>query len=113
MNVNSASTTRGVKAGHSQRANPKPNPRTETDQCALATKPLTRPLPPRQAQILGLLAKGLADKEIAAALDISEETVAYHLRVMFDHHEVHSRAGLLGIFARFLPNPASDSRSAG
>jgi DNA-binding CsgD family transcriptional regulator len=69
------------------------------------------PLTPRQAKILGLLAQGHTDKEIARILNISAETVAYHFRVMFDHHHIHSRAGLLGTFAQALPTLVKDSRS--
>jgi DNA-binding NarL/FixJ family response regulator len=76
------------------------------------SNPANMSLTPRQVQILDLVAEGLADKEISALLHISEETVAYHLRVMFDHHQVHSRAGLVGVLAHRLPNPAGDSPSA-
>ncbi len=59
----------------------------------------------RQAQIHSLVAKGLADKEIADKLGISEETVAHHLRVMFDRAGVHCRAALVAAQRRLLPGP--------
>lgn len=78
------------------------------DQTLLASAATSskRVLTPRQVDILRLLANGFPDKEISAILHISEETVAYHLRVMFDQHQVHSRAGLVGVLARLLPSPA-------
>ena len=81
------------------------------DQTLLASAATSskRVLTPRQVDILRLLANGFPDKEISAILHISEETVAYHLRVMFDQHQVHSRAGLVGVLARLLPSPARDS----
>lgn len=48
--------------------------------------------PHRQVQILELLAQGLADKEIARLLGISDETVAYHVRGIFKALNVVSRA---------------------
>jgi DNA-binding NarL/FixJ family response regulator len=37
------------------------------------------PLTDRETQVLGLLAKGMANKQIAAALGISEHTVKFHI----------------------------------
>ncbi len=65
--------------------------------------PGRNPVTPRQADILALLAKGLADKQMAGDLGVSEETVAHHLRVMFDHYGVHSRAALVARLGRLLP----------
>ena len=103
--VNSVSSARRFNGDQGLRANPKPSAETEKHTC-VAT------LTPRQAEIVGLLAKGLSDKEIAHNMDISEETVAYHLRVLFAHRHVHSRAGLLGTFAQVLLTRAADSGSA-
>jgi AraC-like DNA-binding protein len=63
----------------------------------------TNALTARQAQILRLIAKGLPDKHIARDIGISEETVAYHLRLMFQRHGVLSRAALVAMLA----HPAS------
>ncbi len=49
------------------------------------------PLTKREAQILDLLAQGLANKEIAARLDLSTETVRVHLRRVYDKLHVRSR----------------------
>jgi two-component system, NarL family, response regulator YdfI len=40
---------------------------------------LTEPLTPRESEVLQMLASGLANKEIAARLAISEHTVKYHV----------------------------------
>ena len=40
-------------------------------------------LTPREITVLGLLAKGMRNKEIAAALGISEGTVPVHMKSIF------------------------------
>ena len=45
----------------------------------------------RETEILELLTKGLANKEIADRLDISVETVRVHLRRVYEKLHVHSR----------------------
>jgi len=54
-----------------------------------------RRITPRQASILALLRRGLTDKEMAAALNISEETVAHHLRVLFEKYDAPCRVVLV------------------
>jgi DNA-binding CsgD family transcriptional regulator/tetratricopeptide (TPR) repeat protein len=53
---------------------------------ALGTVPAPTELPaglsPREAQILGLVARGLSNREIGAELSISEHTVANHIRAI-------------------------------
>ncbi len=49
----------------------------------------------REAQILDLLAQGLANKEIAARLNLSAETVHVHLRRIYDKLHVRSRTEAL------------------
>ena len=58
-----------------------------------------RQLSPRQEQVVNLIALGWPDKQIAAELAISEETVAWHLRQLFAHFKVHSRAALVRVVA--------------
>jgi DNA-binding NarL/FixJ family response regulator len=48
-------------------------------------------LTPRQYDVLRLLGKGQANKEIARALDISEGTVKIHLAAIFRVLEVRNR----------------------
>jgi two-component system, NarL family, nitrate/nitrite response regulator NarL len=49
-------------------------------------------LTPREREILALLADGLANKQIAARLGISKNTVKTHLELVFDKLGVSSRA---------------------
>lgn len=51
-----------------------------------------KPLSPRQAEIVGLVASGLADKEIAQRLGISVHTVRTHLERVFREQEVRNRS---------------------
>ena len=46
----------------------------------------------REREILGLLADGLGNKQIAARLGISANTVKTHLELLFDKLDVSSRA---------------------
>ena len=48
-------------------------------------------LTPRQAEVLRLLEQGLSNKQIAAELHLSNETVRNHMRRLFQALGVHSR----------------------
>jgi len=48
-------------------------------------------LSPREEEILDLLAAGLLYKEIAAKLDVSQETVRTHIRHIYGKLHVHTR----------------------
>jgi DNA-binding NarL/FixJ family response regulator len=48
-------------------------------------------LTPRELQVLQLIAKGLRNKEIGAALDIAEDTVKIHIKNIFGKLEVIDR----------------------
>ncbi len=59
----------------------------------------------KEREILGLLAQNLSNKEIANALDLSEQTVKWHLKNLFQKldganrkHTV-ARARMLGLIA--------------
>jgi DNA-binding NarL/FixJ family response regulator len=45
--------------------------------------PLVEPLTPRELQVIELVADGLPNKAIAAALRVSDETVKFHLGSVF------------------------------
>jgi DNA-binding NarL/FixJ family response regulator len=53
--------------------------------------PQPSPLSEREAEILGLVAKGLSFAEVAAALDISAHTVVAHVKKIYRKLSVHSR----------------------
>lgn len=57
-------------------------------------------VPPRQSQILDLIAIGLADKEIAARLGLSRRTVRTHIERFFASYGLHSRAGAAALWVR-------------
>jgi len=69
----------------------------ESDDELLERGPLTE----RESEVLGLLAKGLANKQIAVALGISEHTVKFHVSSIYTKLNVTNRteavrAGLRG-----------------
>ena len=49
-------------------------------------------LTPREAEILALVGRGMSNKAIARALDISVHTVKFHLEALFAKLEANSRA---------------------
>lgn len=49
------------------------------------------PLTERESEVLGLLSKGLANKQIAAALGISEHTVKFHVSSIYQKLNVTNR----------------------
>lgn len=49
------------------------------------------PLTEREVEVLGLLARGMANKQIAVDLGISEHTVKYHVTSIFTKLDVGSR----------------------
>lgn len=50
------------------------------------------PLTDREVEVLGLLARGLANKQIAASLGISEHTVKFHVSSVYAKLNVTNRA---------------------
>jgi two-component system, NarL family, response regulator YdfI len=59
-----------------------------------------QPLTPRESEILNLLAGGLANKEIAWRLKISEHTVKFHITSIFNKLDASTRAEAVAIGAR-------------
>ena len=45
----------------------------------------------RERQVLGLLVKGMRNKEMAAALGIKDDTVRVHVKSIFSKFRVHTR----------------------
>ena len=60
----------------------------------------TQPLTPREMEVLGMLAEGLANKNIAARLGISEHTVKTHVASILTKLDAYSRAEAVAIGAR-------------
>lgn len=56
--------------------------------------PLFDQLTLRQREVAGLLCEGLSNKQIARRLDLHPDTVKTHLRHLYRHFDVHSRAQL-------------------
>ena len=58
----------------------------------------TTALTTRERALLSALARGLANKDLAAELDISVNTVKFHLRNLYDKLGVNSRAQAIAFF---------------
>lgn len=59
-----------------------------------------QPLSPRESEVLNLLAAGLANKEIAWQLKISEHTVKFHITSIFNKLNASTRVEAVAIGAR-------------
>ena len=59
-----------------------------------------KPLSTRELQIVELIAKGMRNKEIAAVLGISDETVPVHMRRLFAKLGVNDRTAALAVALR-------------
>ncbi len=71
-----------------------------------------RGLSPRQGEIALLIALGSTNAEIADRLNVSVNTVCYHLKLLFDSFGVHSRSELLShlLHAAWRPSPKEKER---
>lgn len=56
-------------------------------------------LTPRERELLGVLADGWTNLQIATRTGISENTVKYHLKNLYDKLNVHNRAMAVGLLA--------------
>jgi len=79
----------------------------ETDQCDQLADGRSRAptLSQAQTRVLEQLLGGLAEKQVAARLCISQHTVHNHVRAIFQSFHVHSRAELLASFLRRDTDP--------
>jgi DNA-binding NarL/FixJ family response regulator len=55
---------------------------------------VTKPISPRQRDVLDCVRRGLSNKEIARELDIAEGTVKIHLAALFSHFSARNRTEL-------------------
>ena len=65
-----------------------------------ASTPIPSRLTKRELEVLGLLAEGLAQREIAKRLDISEKTVGSHIERILSKLDVRSRAQAVALAFR-------------
>jgi len=71
--------------------------------------PEVKTLTDREEQVLSLLAKGYAYKEIADLLHISFETVRTHVRTIYDKLHVHSRTEATLKYLGHQPGPSTQN----
>ena len=71
-------------------------PASAPKQAGASSPPLTR----REVEVLGMLAEGLANKNIAARLGISEHTVKTHVASILTKLDAFSRAEAVAVGAR-------------
>lgn len=85
----------------------KANPSIEPMKTNAQTECLLK-LSVRQRQILLMVADGLANKEIAARLDIAEGTVKAHMHAIFKHLDVTNRTQAVVLYAN-LAQPSTNT----
>jgi DNA-binding NarL/FixJ family response regulator len=68
----------------------------------------TDALSAQESRILGLVVEGRTNKEIAAAMDLSDKTVKNYLSNAFQKLQVNRRAQAAALFARQRTKPAAD-----
>jgi DNA-binding NarL/FixJ family response regulator len=74
-----------------------------------AVEPQWKPLSAQQQRVLELVAEGKTNKEIGSSLELSDKTVKYYIRLIFQKLNVTRRAQAAALFTR---NAASEKRSA-
>jgi DNA-binding NarL/FixJ family response regulator len=62
--------------------------------------PAPHPFSPREMEVLSLAAQGLTNKEIAYRLGISDRTVQFHMRSIFDKTATESRTEAVAVALR-------------
>jgi DNA-binding CsgD family transcriptional regulator len=76
----------------------------------IAANPASATLSPREAEVATMVARGLTNRAIATALDISLWTVATHLRRIFAKLGVNNRAEMVALVCWSPANPNSRTR---
>lgn len=73
----------------------------------LKLPPTTEPLTPREVQVLGYLAQGMANSQIANNLSVSVRTVSTHVRNILDklHLANRTQAALYAVEQGIVPKP--------
>ena len=69
-------------------------------QSRLAERGRHKHITPRELQVIELVSQGMRNKEIAASLGISEETVQVHLRNIYLKLNVNDRTAVLAVAVR-------------
>lgn len=64
------------------------------------SNPPFQQLTARETELLGMLANGWSNTQIASRTGISENTVKYHLKNLYDKLEVRNRAMAVAIYAK-------------
>ena len=90
-----ADVVRSIRAVH---AGGRPIPAAVSQK--LADRMLVTPLTPRELGVLKLVAQGMRNKEVAAALSITDQTVQAHVRSILEKFGVHDRTEAVAIAAR-------------
>ncbi len=63
-------------------------------------EPVRHPFSPREHQVLGLVAQGLTNKEIAYRLGLSERTIQFHMNSIFNKSGTQSRTEAVALALR-------------
>jgi two-component system NarL family response regulator len=69
-------------------------------EARLAERASYPPLTPRELEVMGLLAQGMRNKEIAASLGISDGTIQVHVKSIFQKLSVNDRTAAINVALR-------------
>lgn len=80
----------------------------EDELLGIYTRP-KGPLTPRQAEIVHLMSQGMGNKEIAAELGVSLQTIKNHVSAILSKLDAHDRAHAVAIYIRKTELPDIES----
>jgi DNA-binding NarL/FixJ family response regulator len=69
-------------------------------KASLAVRTAQANVTPREVEVITLMSQGMRNKEIAASLGISDETVHVHLKSIFTKLRVNDRTGAMNVALR-------------